>query len=123
MVAAKKASGTHSAELIQQYDRLIAAQPGVVRKGATIPYTSVNGHMFSFLSEAGDLALRLPAGDREAFLERHSTSLHEAHGTVLKEYVSVPAALFRDTERLLPYFRSSFAYVASLKPKATTRKA
>jgi len=122
MVAVKKASGTHSAELIQQYDRLIAAQPGVVRKGATMPYTSVNGHMFSFLTETGALALRLPAGDREAFLERHGASLHEAHGKVMKEYVSVPAALFRDTERLLPYFQSSFAYVASLRPKATTRK-
>jgi len=58
------------AERIEQYDRLIATQPGIERKGATVPYTSVNGHMFSFLSDTGTLALRLPAGDREAFLER-----------------------------------------------------
>jgi TfoX/Sxy family transcriptional regulator of competence genes len=118
-----RSRAAHSAELIQQYDRLIAAQPGVVRKGATIPYTSVNGHMFSFLSEAGALALRLPAVDREAFLERHGASLHEAHGTVMKEYVTVPEELFGDTAQLLPYFQASFAYAASLKPKPTTRKA
>ena len=33
------------AELLERYDRLIATQPDVARKGATMPYTSVNGHI------------------------------------------------------------------------------
>jgi hypothetical protein len=37
-------------ERLARYDRLIATQPGLQRKGATIPYTSVNGHMCSFLA-------------------------------------------------------------------------
>jgi hypothetical protein len=78
--------------------------------------------MFSFITEAGNLALRLPPGEREAFLARHSTALHEAHGTVMKEYVMVPDALFARTAELVPSFRASYAYVASLKPKPTTRK-
>ena len=45
-----------------------------------MPYTSVNGHMFSFLTPDGSLALRLAAPDREAFIERYRTGLHEAHG-------------------------------------------
>jgi hypothetical protein len=111
------------AERLEQYERAVATLPGVERKGATVPYTSVNGHMFSFLTPSGSLALRLPKGEREAFIERYGTSLHEAHGTVMKEYVSVPDDLLADPPALAPYLASSFAYVSALKPKATTRKA
>ena len=91
------------------------------RKGATIPYTSLNGHMFSYLAEAGTLVLRLPPADREAFVRRHSTKLHEAYGIVQKEYVEVPDALFGD-DLLARYFCASHTYVAAMKPKATTRR-
>lgn len=110
-------------ERLEQYDRLIGTQPGVERKGATVPYTSVNGHMFSFLSDTGKLALRLPAREREAFLERYATTLHEAYGTVMKDWVSVPDALLADTDALAPHFRTSYAYVVAQKPKPTRRKA
>jgi hypothetical protein len=88
-----------------------------------MPYTSQNGHMFSYLSPSGRLALRLPSQDREEFLERFSTTLHEAHGSVQKEYVTVPEAVLAETELLGPFFRASFAYVAALKPKPTRRAA
>jgi TfoX/Sxy family transcriptional regulator of competence genes len=106
---------------VDAYDRLIATLPGIERKGATLPYTSVNGHMFSFLTPVGTLALRLSRADREAFIEQHATRLHEAHGTVMKEYVTVPEALLTDTESLSRDFAASYAYVASLKPKPTRR--
>ena len=76
-------SGTRSgipAARLADYDRLIATQPDIERKGATMPYTSMNGHMFSFLSPSGSLALRLPAGERAAFLDRYGTTLHQAGG-------------------------------------------
>lgn len=97
--------------------------PGVERKGATLPYTSVNGHMFSFLSDGGTLALRLPATERAGFIERFATTLHQAHGTVMKEYVTVPDAVLVDTETIAPWFAAGHAYVSALKPKPTTRKA
>jgi len=103
------------------YDRLVATLPGVERKGVTVPYTSVNGHMFSFLTPAGSLALRLGADDRATFLERHRSTLHEAHGTVMKEYISVPDGLFADTAAMTPYLAASYAYVTGLKPKPTRR--
>lgn len=109
------------ADVLEAYDRLIATQEGVERKGATMPYTSVNGHMFSYLSGPGTLALRLPPADRQAFIERFETTLHEAYGIVQKEYVTVPDGLLADTAQLSPYFRASCAYVSALKPKATTR--
>jgi hypothetical protein len=109
------------AERVEAYDRLVAAVPEVDRKGASMPYTSVNGNMFSYLDPAGSLALRLSGPDRATFIGRFSTQLHEAYGIVQKEYVTVPDGLLLDTEKLLPWFRSSLEYALSLKPKPTTR--
>ena len=111
-----------SESAIAAYERLVATQPGIERKGAKLPYTSMNGNMFSFLTEAGALAFRLSETDRAAFLERYQASLHEAHGAVMKEYVTVPASFLSDTTELAPWFAASVAYAAALKPKPTTRK-
>ena len=110
------------AERLAQYDRIIASVSGVERKGKTVPYTSLNGHMFSFLAPSGTLALRLPETERRAFMATYGATLHEAHGTVMKEYVTVPERLFADLSALGPHFRTSHEYVAGLKPKATTRR-
>ena len=110
-------------ECVEQFDRLVARVPSIERKGASMPYTSMNGNMFSYLDAAGLMALRLPEVDRAAFIEAFGTKMHEAHGVVQKEYVTVPPELLADTDRLLPWFERSVAYAATLKPKATTRKA
>lgn len=111
------------ADRVEAYDRIVAAVPEVERKGATMPYTSVNGNMFSYLDASGSMALRLSAADRAAFIEQGATSLHEAYGIVQKEYVTVPADLLDDTERLLPWFVASHEYALSLKAKPTKRRA
>jgi Glycosyl hydrolase family 53 len=33
---------------VSLYDKLVATHPDAVRKGATMPYTSLNGHMYSY---------------------------------------------------------------------------
>jgi hypothetical protein len=121
-MAAAKATSTIPPERLAQYERVVATLPGVERKGATVPYTSVNGNMFSYLSADGTLALRLSKTDREAFIERYRTHLHEAYGIVQKEYVTVPGELLADTAALAPHLAASYAYVSALKPKPTTRK-
>ena len=112
-----------TAEILKWYEKLVATNPAVQRKGATMPYTSLNGHMFSFLTSTGMLALRLPAQEREAFLQKFKTKLCQQHGSVLKEYVEVPADLLKNSGALKKYFDASYAYVASLKPKAAKSKA
>jgi hypothetical protein len=99
------------------YEQLVATAPGVEREGDTIPYTSVNGHMFSNLTKAGKLALRLPPGQRDAFLVRYKAKLSVEYGVVRKEYVEVPDALLANTSDLAPYFAASYAWVATMKPK------
>lgn len=110
-------------ESLTLYERLVETGPDIERKGAAMPYTSVNGHMFSLLTKVGEVALRLPDGDREEFLKRYKTVLCEQYGTVMKEYVVVPDGLLRKTRELAKYFAVSYAYVSGLKPKATKRKA
>jgi hypothetical protein len=107
---------------LKHYEALLANYPDVERKGAAMPYTSLNGHMFSFLTKAGTLALRLPDQQREAFLKKYKTTLCEQNGAVLKEYAEVPEALLIKTAELQKYFEVSHAYVATLKPKPAKKK-
>ena len=117
-----KAAAEIPAEKLDLYEKLVATNPKVERKGATVPYTSRSGHMFSFLDKRGRLGLRLPSEEREAFLTKYKTKLCEQYGTVLKEYVEVPDALLPKTRELKKFFDLSYAYVGSLEPKPTTRK-
>jgi hypothetical protein len=102
---------------LTMYKNLVATIPQIELKGATMPYTSCNGHMFSFLDKEGNLGLRLPQKERNEFIIEYKTRLCEAHGSILKEYVFVPEHLFKNTDQLKVYFAMSYAYVSNLKPK------
>src|SRR5688500_7313756 len=97
------------------YERLVGTIAGVERKGKAMPYTSVNGNMFSFLTSEGALALRLPALVRHELLAKKRAALCEQHGKVLAEYVELSLG----KAGLEPLFAESFAYASALKPKAT----
>jgi TfoX/Sxy family transcriptional regulator of competence genes len=117
-----KAAPAIPADKLELYDKLVATNPSVERKGVTMPYTSLNGHMFSFLTKTGKLALRLPTAERDAFLKKYKATLCEQHGSVLDEYVEVPDALLTNTQEVKKFFDQAYAYVGSLKPKPTTKK-
>ncbi len=107
---------------LEHYDRLIATQPGAERKGKTMAYTSINGHMYSFIDNDGNMGLRLDNDERNQFLDQYNSELMVQYGRTMKEYVVVPAKLLEDTPTLAPYFAQSYKYVASLKPKPTKKK-
>lgn len=92
-------------EKLKLYEKLVGSNPDIERKGATVPYTSLNGNMFSYLHSSGAMALRLPTGEREKFLAKYKTKLFEAYGIVQKEYVTVPDALLAKTNELKPTSR------------------
>jgi hypothetical protein len=119
---AKPAAAAVPPEKLELYEKLVATNPKIERKGATVPYTSLNGHMFSYLSKEGKMALRLPAVEREAFLEKYKAKLCEAYGRVQPEYVEVPDSLLSSTRELKKYFDRSYEYVGTLKPKPTAKK-
>jgi len=120
MPAAKKSS--LPPEKVALYDKLIATNPRIERKGANNPYTAINGNMFTLLSaQTGGLAIRLPDDEREKFLKKYKTKLYEAYGVVMKEYVAVPDALLKKTGELAKYLELSYEYARTLKPKPTRK--
>ena len=105
------------------YDRLVATDPRIERKGDTMPYTSVNGNMLSVVSKEGVVCLRLPADQRDAFSAKFKTKPVVMYGAVMKEYVAVPPELLGRTKEAAKYFEMSYAYATSLKTKPTTKRA
>ncbi len=111
------------AEALALYEALVAANPAVERKGATTPYTSRNGHMFSFLDEAGTMSLRMSDEARAGFMETYETRATERYGRSMNGYAEVPAALLENIDELQPWFDRSHEWIGTLKPKPTRRKA
>jgi hypothetical protein len=99
------------------YKKLIGTHPELELKGATIPYTSHNGHMFSYFEKDGSFGLRLPEKEREEFLTKYRTTLFVSYGIVKKEFVLVPDKLFKNFKEFKHYFDLSLKYVKSLKAK------
>lgn len=106
---------------VELYDKLIATMPGITRKGATMPYTSVNGNMFTFLDKDGKLNLRLPEDKQQEFVKKYKAKQSVQHGAVMKEYVSVPDKMLAATKDLKPWLKMSVEYAGSLKPKKTRK--
>ena len=118
----KSAAHNIPAEKLALYEKLLATNPTIVRKGAANPYTAVNGHMFTLMGPTGTLALRLPQEAREQFLKKYKTVLFVSHGHTMPEFVAVPEGLLKNTKALAPYLAMSYAWVAGLKPKPARRK-
>ena len=119
----KKPPVTSDSGKVKKYEELVASLPGVERKGADNPYTSLNGNMFTLLHQSTSLAIRLPENAREEFLKKHKTTLFTAYGAVMKEYVAVPEELISNTREMKKYLQLSYEYAKTLKPKATNPKA
>jgi len=111
------------ADKVELFEKLLATIPEIERKGADNPFTSLNGNMFSLLlSPEGRMALRLPQDERERFLKKYKTTLFEAYGIVMKEYVAVPDTLLKKTKELQKYLQWSYDYAKTLKSKASKKK-
>lgn len=117
-----KKTNTIPAAKLALYERLIATDPSIERKGATIPYTSANRKMFTYLSPTGDLRLRLPEDEREAFMKTYRTKLALSNGVVMKDFVAVPLGLFARTAELKPYLAISRAYAERLGAKKGAKR-
>jgi len=103
--------------VLDRYRDLIATYPGLELKGKSMPYTSINGHMSSFLSPDGMLHLRLSKPDKAAFMEQLNARETVQHGVVMKEYAELPEGAWNDPGIVAKYFKLSGDYVGGLKPK------
>ena len=104
------------------YKKAVEAHPQIVIKGKKSAYTAVNGHMFSFLSPDPIMAIRLSKEGQAAFIENHDSGPVIQYNSVMRDYVSVPDDVLKNTQIMADYIKESFDYVSSLKPKPTKKK-
>jgi hypothetical protein len=107
---------------MESYNRLVEESALFERKGKTTPYTSLNGHMSSFLAKDGSMGIRLSPEDRESFISTYNSRLMEQHGRIMKDFVYVSSELIHQTNDLLPFMQKSHDYIATLKPKPSKKK-
>jgi len=100
----------------------VVEKAGEVVKGARNPYTSRNGHMFSFLDVDGAMAIRLSDDLADEFLSRFESGPVIQYGSVMRGYVSVPHDLLSDAEELGSWFKKAYQWIGTLEPKATKKR-
>ena len=91
-------------------------------KGAKNPYTSRNGHMFSFLDGHGAMALRLSKELTDEFLSSYESGPVIQYGSVMRGYVSIPDDLLSDIEELGLWFEKAYDWIGTLEPKPTKKR-
>ena len=69
-------------------------------KGAKNPYTSRNGHMFSFLDADGVMALHLSEAMEDEFRSQYDSGPVIQYGRTMRGYSSVPDELLDDADSL-----------------------
>ena len=109
-------------DIREQFEAMVATQPGIAVKGAKSRYTSMNGNMFAFVTSNDSIALRFGDDEREAFMAKHKTGPVIEYGATMRGYVEVPPALLKRKKELAKYFAACVAHAKTLPAKPTTRK-
>ncbi len=108
------------ADALERYTAAVEEAGGVV-KGAKNPYTSRNGHMFSFLDAVGTMAIRLSDPLADEFLSKYQSGPVIQYGSVMRGYLSVPDDLLSDTEMIGSWFERAYDWIGTLEPKPTKK--
>ena len=108
-------------QTLQLYEDLLASV-GLEQKGKNMPYTSMNGNMYSFVAKEGYVAIRLSELDKDEFMKKYNAGPAISYGATMRGYVHVPDKLLKNTEELSVYMKKSIEFAKTLKPKATKKK-
>ena len=110
-------------EALERYRAVVEASGNREIKGAKNPYTSRNGHMFSFLDAEGMMALRLSAELEAEFRSQYESGPVVQYGRTMRGYSSVPTQLLDDTETLREWYDQAWEWIGTLNPKPTKKAA
>ena len=86
------------------------------RKMFGFPSGVVNGNMFGGLFEK-DVVLRLGEADRALMMNDYGAERFEPMGRPMKGYVTVPAAIVHEPDRLREWVQRAFEFAAALPAK------
>lgn len=107
--------------MLARYLAMVDASGNGEVKGAKNPYTSRNGHMFSFLDADGTLCLRLSDEATEEFRSTYDSGPVIQYGKTMQGYSSVPAEVADDLDTVTGWYDRSWEWIGTLAPKATTK--
>ena len=108
-------------EKLKLYDRLISTVPEQKRKGKTSAYTSLNGHMFSFLDKNNEFSFRFSEPEKKTLMEKYGAKESIQYNSVMRGYIVVPEEIENDFDKLSDLFHKSFEYIKTLKPKPSKK--
>ena len=108
-------------ETLQLYANLLASI-GLEQKGKNMPYTSMNGNMYSFVAKEGYVGIRLGKNDFDEFIRKYGAKQAISYGAKMHEYVHVPEEVLKQTDVLSVYMQKSHEYAKTLKPKPTKKQ-
>jgi hypothetical protein len=99
------------------YEEAVERCDGFELKGKSVPYTAVNGHMFSQLSPDGALGIRFSEEVQERYIAELGTGPFTSYGKALKGYVRMPDTFWGDPDRLARFLGEAYEYASTLDPK------
>lgn len=112
---------TGPAGALEKYRAVVETSGNGEVKGAKNPYTSRNGHMFSFLDQEGTMALRLSPELEDEFRAHYESGPVTQYGRTMRGYSSIPSELLDDTEALRPWYDRSWHWIGTRKPNPTKK--
>ena len=115
----KKASGPLT-ELVEATMSDFLAEKRMMFGG---PAYFVSGNMFAAVHQ-DTIVLRLAEEDRNAILARYADAapFKPMEGRTMREYVTVPEALYEDDQAFRECLGRSYGYASSLPPKQSKRR-
>ena len=109
-------------DIIKIYAEAVESLPDIKIKGKASAYTSLNGHMFSFVDGENNLSVRLPKEVQEEIINNKGGSYSIQYGATMRGYAMLPIEIINDKEELKNLFQISYEYIQSLNPKPTKKK-
>lgn len=108
-------------EALERFRAVVEASGYGDVKGAKNPYTSHNGHMFSFLDAQGSMALHLSKELEAEFRSQYESGPVMQYNSTMRGYSSVPPELLADAEALQEWFNRAWEWIGTLEPKPTKK--
>ncbi|MEM7329781.1 MAG: hypothetical protein AAF437_13645 [Pseudomonadota bacterium] len=103
-------------QLIDLFERAIAASGQFERKGKANPYTSANGHMFSQINKDDQLGIRLPKPRQQALLDAYGAGPFKSYGATMRDYVCLTDKMLTDAALITTLLNEGFAFVSAMPP-------
>lgn len=103
-------------EKLELYSQALE-KAGIRKKGETLPYSSINGNMFSQMNKEGGLGLRFSDDVKEKYIAEFNSGTFSSYGKELKGYVLIPEGIIKDTHKLSLLLKESRDYVSRLPKK------